>query len=186
MIDFDRKTADQKHLHNPVNNRIVSRVPKEIAVAASLAASPVAAANLQQKAPERAPVVHNHGDIKNEYKFEMHIHGADSKQIPEIKDEMEKLIKKHMAEAERKRRLEDKRQLMDRSKGGGVLSFNDSATDGATGQGYLAKLGDFEFELKTSEFQTFGHHKVNRMALESLWRLLGKSSPTAFCGQGED
>ena len=202
VIDFDRKTAGQKHLHNPVNNRIVSRVPKEIAVAASLAASPVAAANLQQKAPERAPVVHNpvnnrivsrvpkeiavaaslaaspvaaanlqqkaperapvvhkgreqqncqqgakeiavaaslaaspslscrnlqperapvvhnHGDIKNEYKFEMHIHGADSKQIPEIKDEMEKLIKKHMAEAERKRRLEDKRQLMDRSKGG--------------------------------------------------------------------
>ena len=87
-------------------------------MAASLAASPVAAASLQQKAPERAPVVQNHGDVKNEYKFEMHIHGADSKQIPEIKDEMEKLIKKHMAEAERKRRLEDKRQLMDRSKGG--------------------------------------------------------------------
>ena len=48
----------------------------------------------------------------------MHIHGADSKKIPEIKDEMQKLIKQYMAEAQRKSELETRRQLMDRSKGG--------------------------------------------------------------------
>ena len=121
VIDFRKKTSEQKSLHSPVNERVKSRVPKEIAVAAALAASPVAAAANYPSKPQtldRGTVVQHQGDVNHEYKFEMHIHGAEAKQVPELKDEMEKLIKKHMAEAERKRKIEERRQLMDRSKGG--------------------------------------------------------------------
>ena len=118
VINFRKKTAEDKQLNRPVNDRIVSRVPKQIAMAASLAASPVPAAALKHKVSERSSVAQSYGNIKNEYKFEMHIHGADSKKIPEIKDEMQKLIKQYMAEAQRKSELETRRQLMDRSKGG--------------------------------------------------------------------
>ena len=63
------------------------------------------------------------------------------------------------------------------------MSFNDSATDGATGQGYLAKLGDFEFELKASEFQTYTRSTGWRWVSVAV---LGKAPRLHFAGRGED
>lgn len=118
VIDFKRKTVKERLMTDPVKDRIISRLPREIALAASLAASPVAAASVSKNVTDNNQVINNHGDVKHEYKFEMHIHDAGSKQIPQLKDEMEKLIKKQMDEAERKRLISQKRELMDRSKGG--------------------------------------------------------------------
>lgn len=63
------------------------------------------------------------------------------------------------------------------------MSFNDSTADGATGPGYLAKLGDFEFELKTAEFQTYTRATGWRWVSVAV---LGKAPRLHFAGKGED
>ncbi len=118
VIDFKKKTSESKKLMGPVKDRIVSRLPKEIAIAAALSASPAAAANLPRTSQAPKQIVQHQGDIKNEFKFELSIYGADKKQASEITDQMKAFIEEKLAETERKRKIEEKRNLMDRSKGG--------------------------------------------------------------------
>ena len=49
--------------------------------------------------------------------------------------------------------------------------------------GYIAKLGDFEFELKSSEFQTYTRVTGWRWVSVSV---LGKAPRLHFAGKGED
>lgn len=63
------------------------------------------------------------------------------------------------------------------------MSFNESTSEGVSGSGYLAKLGDFEFELKAAEFMTYTR--------ATGWRwvsvpVLGKAPRLHFAGRGED
>ncbi len=61
------------------------------------------------------------------------------------------------------------------------MSFND--TGGGAEQSYLAKLGEFVFELKKSEFQTYNRSTSWRWVSVAV---LGKAPRLHFAGKGED
>ncbi|MFK7822791.1 MAG: phage tail tape measure protein [Oligoflexales bacterium] len=90
----------------------------ELVMSTALAASSVAAAPQEVYELPKPQPMEQRISQKSEYAITINISGADSKKATEIKDEVEDLITKKFAEIERKRRIDDRRKLMDRSKGG--------------------------------------------------------------------
>ena len=94
-----------------------SKVPA-LAMTTAITANPVAAQPQEAYELPKPHQVEQRITENSEYVITINISGADTKKASEIKEEVEDLITKRFADIERKRRIDERRKLMDRSKGG--------------------------------------------------------------------